>query len=122
MAEFTPAEDAFINASVDVLRAGEAVHEAAEQMRAAQEVAKPLGAALDLDFERDGVTRVKELLDEAARRGGFPEDALVVQSLKGAYAVIEAGLQLVAAFREKFGDELAELAIDRLNAKANPVI
>lgn len=118
MTEFTEAEEAFIDASVDVIKAGELLRQAEEAMIAAQEIAVPFGEALGLEPTPSNAARIRELLLESARRGGFDEDSPVIQELNAAHEAVIAEINLI--------DQLARLEAqaeaDVLTEGVNPVI
>lgn len=112
---FTEAEERFIDASMDVVRAGAVIYEAEKRMLEAQEAAKPFGLELDLPEEVGSlIERTTQLLVEAAHRAGFEDGHPVVDSLYGAQEAIFEEMELQR--------QLDVLVAQKLTNDANPLV
>lgn len=104
MSQFTEAESAFIDGLVEVFRAADESYQAEQRLEA---VMKDNEAQIDaVRFESGGpieIDRLEELTTEAAARGEFSEDSMIVQTTRRALAF---GRQIAAAMDEA---ELASL-------------
>ncbi|MGZ6570496.1 MAG: hypothetical protein ACXVHB_05795 [Solirubrobacteraceae bacterium] len=100
MTQFTEAEEAFIEASVPVLQAGEREREAHVEFELVSDRAAKVGEE-QLGEKSKDVAYMHGLLLAAAERAGYGPDSTVVEAINAAYEDILQYLRLLEQLAEE---------------------
>lgn len=102
MSEFTDAEQAFIDATVPVLKIGEEMRALSEAYEVATDVAGKTGEE-QLGERATDIAYIHKLMLAAAEQAGFDADSPCQEALRRGYEEYVSMLEMVAAASDQHG-------------------